>query len=56
MDAEIFRPERWDEEMPLNQDPITQQWGYLPFSGGPRTCLGSESSSPLSIMDITNRS
>ncbi|PLB46480.1 cytochrome P450 alkane hydroxylase [Aspergillus steynii IBT 23096] len=40
MDAEIFRPERWDEDMPLNQDPITQQWGYLPFSGGPRTCLG----------------
>ena len=42
MDAELFRPERWDEEMPLQQDPTNAKWGYLPFHGGPRTCLGSE--------------
>jgi cytochrome P450 len=40
MDAEVFRPERWDEDMPLNRDPTLQKWGYLPFSGGPRICLG----------------
>lgn len=42
MDAELFRPERWDESMPLQDDPINAKWGYLPFNGGPRTCLGSE--------------
>ena len=42
MDAEIFRPERWDEEMPLNKDEVTARWGYLPFNGGPRMCLGSK--------------
>ncbi|CAJ2500090.1 Uu.00g029430.m01.CDS01 [Anthostomella pinea] len=42
MDAEVFRPERWEEEMPLDKDPITQRWGYLPFSGGPRLCLGMD--------------
>ena len=42
MDAEIFRPERWDEDMPMNQDPIKQRWGYLPFHGGPRVCLGMD--------------
>lgn len=26
--------------MPLNDDPINSKWGYLPFNGGPRTCLG----------------
>lgn len=40
MDAEVFRPERWEEDMPLNRDPTLQKWGYLPFSGGPRICLG----------------
>lgn len=42
MDAEQFRPERWDEHMPLNDDPINAKWGYLPFNGGPRTCLGMD--------------
>ncbi|KAI4962191.1 hypothetical protein J4E86_001223 [Alternaria arbusti] len=42
VDAELFRPERWDEEMPLQQqDPTNAKWGYLPFHGGPRTCLGT---------------
>jgi cytochrome P450 len=42
MDAELFRPERWDEELPMNKDPVNAKWGYLPFNGGPRICLGSK--------------
>ncbi|KAL8952478.1 MAG: hypothetical protein Q9222_001619 [Ikaeria aurantiellina] len=43
MDAELFRPERWDEDLPMYKDPINAKWGYLPFNGGPRVCLGSKS-------------
>lgn len=39
-DAEDFRPERWDEDLPLFEDEYTSSWGYLPFNGGPRICLG----------------
>ena len=42
MDAELFRPERWDEPMPLNNDPVNSKWGFLPFNGGPRMCLGMD--------------
>ena len=42
MDAELFRPERWDEDMPLMKNDTWSRWGYVPFSGGPRTCLGSK--------------
>ena len=42
LDAELFRPERWDEPMPLNDDSVNAKWGYLPFNGGPRICLGME--------------
>jgi hypothetical protein len=42
MDAELFRPERWDEDMPMQHDPVKAKWGYLPFHGGPRICLGSK--------------
>lgn len=31
-DAEEFKPERWDGLRP--------GWGYLPFNGGARICLG----------------
>ena len=40
MDAELFRPERWDEDMPMLHDKTSAAWGYLPFNGGPRACLG----------------
>ncbi|EIT80479.1 cytochrome P450 CYP4/CYP19/CYP26 subfamily [Aspergillus oryzae 100-8] len=33
-DAESFRPERWAKSPP--------SWAYVPFSGGPRTCLGKQ--------------
>ncbi len=42
MDAEVFRPERWDEDMSLQKDPVNSKWGYLPFNGGPRVCLGMD--------------
>ena len=35
LDAEEFRPERW-EGGKLDQI----GWGFLPFHGGPRICLG----------------
>jgi cytochrome P450 len=40
-DAEEFRPERWDEDIGLYRDETTKKYGYLPFNGGPRICLGS---------------
>lgn len=43
MDAELFRPERWDEDMPMRNNKTTAAWGYLPFNGGPRICLGRKS-------------
>ncbi|KAK2012508.1 cytochrome P450 [Colletotrichum eremochloae] len=32
--AEEFRPERWEG--------VRLDWNYIPFSGGPRTCLGQQ--------------
>ena len=43
-DAEKFRPERWDEELPLYHDEVNAAWGHLPFNGGPRVCLGRSKS------------
>jgi cytochrome P450 len=34
-DAEQFRPERWDGDELKDIG-----YGYLPFNGGPRACLG----------------
>lgn len=34
-DAEVFSPERWS-------DGKARGWGYLPFNGGPRICIGRE--------------
>ncbi|KAH8684611.1 putative cytochrome P450 alkane hydroxylase [Tricladium varicosporioides] len=36
-DAETFRPERWAPEEGLRPG-----WGYLPFNGGPRICIGQQ--------------
>lgn len=36
-DAETFRPERWAAEEGLRPG-----WGYLPFNGGPRICIGQQ--------------
>ncbi|KAF2819221.1 putative N-alkane-inducible cytochrome P450 [Ophiobolus disseminans] len=38
-DAETFRPSRWLDSKP----PLRPGWGYLPFNGGPRVCLGQQS-------------
>ena len=35
MDAELFRPERWDNIS-------VSSWAYLPFNGGPQVCLGMD--------------
>ncbi|GAB1312156.1 Cytochrome P450 alkane hydroxylase [Madurella fahalii] len=34
-DADEFRPERWDADLRVG-------WEYIPFSGGPRICLGQQ--------------
>lgn len=34
-DADEFRPERWEGDSLKNIG-----WGYVPFNGGPRICLG----------------
>lgn len=36
-DADEFRPERWENNALKNVG-----WGYLPFNGGPRVCLGQD--------------
>jgi cytochrome P450 len=36
-DANEFRPERWNPEEGLRPG-----WGYLPFNGGPRICVGQQ--------------
>lgn len=33
-DAYEFRPERWED------GELQPRWGYLPFNGGPRICIG----------------
>ncbi|KAJ5916408.1 cytochrome P450 52A3-B [Penicillium tannophilum] len=33
-DAEEFRPDRWEDGK------LLPRWGYLPFNGGPRICIG----------------
>lgn len=39
-DADEFRPERWEDgDGKLGK---TIGYGYLPFNGGPRVCLGQE--------------
>jgi cytochrome P450 len=35
-DAELFRIERWDDPS------LRPGWGYIPFNGGARICLGQQ--------------
>lgn len=42
MDAELFRPERWEGDLPMDKDSTNAKWSYLPFNGGPRICLGMD--------------
>ena len=39
-DAESFRPERWDPNIDNEVNLKGIGWGYLPFNGGPRVCIG----------------
>ncbi|CAF9905365.1 MAG: hypothetical protein HETSPECPRED_004969 [Heterodermia speciosa] len=41
-DADVFRPERWDPDVENAVDLKKIGWGYLPFGGGPRVCLGQD--------------
>ncbi|KAH8710243.1 cytochrome P450 alkane hydroxylase [Phaeosphaeriaceae sp. PMI808] len=42
MDAEIFRPERWDKDMQPLCNLSRTRWGYIPFGVGPRICPGMD--------------
>ena len=46
-DADQFRPDRWESGSGKEPDLRNIGWGYLPFNGGPRVCLGREHSLPL---------
>ena len=47
-DADNFKPERWNKNPKGGPDLTTVGWAYLPFNGGPRVCLGRESTSSFS--------
>ena len=44
LDADDFRPERWEDSSLLGIG-----WGYFPFSGGPRQCLGED----FALMEVS---
>lgn len=43
-DANAFRPERWE-----TGELADIGWGYFPFSGGPRQCLGED----FALMEVS---
>lgn len=47
-DADAFRPERWEGSELANIG-----WGFMPFHGGPRICLGSKRSSTFIVDKLT---
>lgn len=40
-DAEDFNPSRWLDGEHASS-PLRPGWGYLPFNGGPRICIGQQ--------------
>ncbi|KAH5617431.1 hypothetical protein HBI23_257160 [Parastagonospora nodorum] len=42
MNVAIFRPERWDEPVPLHTNSATAKYCYIPFGAGPRMCPGMD--------------
>ena len=58
-DADQFRPDRWDPSSGKGPDLRNIGWGYLPFNGGPRICLGRGCTllplHSLSQREITNQ-
>ena len=48
-DADQFRPDRWEPGSAKRPDLRNIGWGYLPFNGGPRVCLGRECDLPLCL-------
>lgn len=50
-DAHLFRPERWADGLEKSVG-----WGYIPFNGGPRVCLGRMSSPRINFTGHCERS
>ena len=42
MDAKLYRPKRWDEDILLNYNKTDAKWGYLLYNSGLRIYLGSK--------------
>jgi len=42
IDAELYRPKRWDKDILLNYNETDAKWGYLLCNSGLRICLGSK--------------
>lgn len=49
-DANKFRAERWDDD--FIEGRITAGWSYHPFLGGPRKCLGGESTATCHVSHL----
>ncbi len=47
-DAEEFRPERWLDG-PNGEKGLRVSWGYIPFNGGPRVCIGQQ----FALMEVS---
>jgi cytochrome P450 len=39
-DADVFRPERWEDDPVKGPNLKNIGWAYVPFNAGPRVCLG----------------
>ena len=50
-DAAEFKPERWLDD--ADEKGLRVGWEYLPFNGGPRICIGREST--LTVLDSLHK-